>query len=86
MNRIKENINKTITHEQPDEEPEPKNITFNEAFKAIKLLRNHLLQNDIAPNTPPTIIQLDLVECFLEKEQMLKIKFNQTNILDYFAK
>ena len=25
MNRIKENITKTITHEQPDDEPEPKN-------------------------------------------------------------
>jgi len=69
VNWIKENINKTITHEQPDEEPEPKNITFNEAFKAIKIIRNHLLQNDVAPGAPP-LIQMDSVECFLEKEEI----------------
>jgi len=55
VNRIEENINKRITHEQPDEEPEPKNITFNEAFKTIKIIRNHLLQNDVAPDTFNTI-------------------------------
>ena len=72
VNRIKENINKTITHEQPNEVPKAKNITFNEVFKVIKIIRNHLLQNDVTPDAP-SLIQLDLVECFLKRSKCLKL-------------